>query len=127
MPTPARGSLCGVLFNSCADGARRAGAQCRELILSDIRFDPSVHEASPEQQSLEPDLVPAQRAIYWAEHLVFVYPTWWGTFPALLKGFRDRVVPPGFAFRDVSPDKCDELLAGRTADLITTMDTPPVV
>ena len=127
MPTPGRGSLCCVLFNSCADGARQAGAQCRELILSDIRFDHNVHEALPEKQSLEPDLVPAQRVIYWAEHLVFVYPTWWGTFPALLKGFRDRVVPPGFAFRDVSPDKWDELLAGRTADLITTMDTPPLV
>ena len=114
-------------FDTCTNGARQAGAQCRELILSDIRFDHNVHEASPEQQSLEPDLVRAQRVIYWAEHLVFVYPAWWGTFPALLKGFLDRVMTPGFAFRDVSPDKWDKLLAGRTTDLITTMDTPPVV
>ena len=101
MPTPGRGSLCCVLFNSCADGARQAGAQCRELILGDIRCDHNVHEASPEQQSLEPDLVRAQRVIYWAEHLVFVYPAWWGSFQALLKGFLDRVMTPGFAFRDV--------------------------
>ena len=100
--------------------------ECRELILSDIRFDPNVHEASPEQQPLEPDLVRAQRDLHWAEHLVFVYPTWWGTFPALLKGCLDRVMTPGFAFRHVSPDKWDKLLAGRTADLITTMDTPPL-
>ena len=124
---PRRDSLCGALFDACADGARRAGAECRELILSDIRFDPNVHEASPEQQPLEPDLVRAQRDIHWAEHLVFVYPTWWGTFPALLKGFLDRVMTPGFAFRHVAPDKWDKLLAGRTADLITTMDTPPLV
>ena len=124
---PRRDSLCGALFDACADGARQAGVECRELILSDIRFDPNVHEASPEQQPLEPDLVRAQRDIHWAEHLVFVYPTWWGTFPALLKGFLDRVMTPGFAFRHVSPDKWDKLLAGRTADLITTMDTPPLV
>ena len=127
LPHPRRDGLCGALFDACRDGARQAGVECRELVLSDIRFDPDVHEASPDQQPLEPDLVRAQRDIHWAEHLVFVYPTWWGTFPALLKGFLDRVMTPGFAFRHVSPDKWDKLLAGRTADLITTMDTPPLV
>ncbi len=124
---PRRDSLCGALFNACADGARQAGVECRELILSEMRFDPNVHTASPEQQPLEPDLIRAQRDIDWAEHLVFVYPTWWGTFPALLKGFLDRVMTPGFAFRHVTPDHWDKLLAGRTADLITTMDTPPLI
>ena len=97
------------------------------MILSEMRFDPDVHAVSPKQQPLETDLVRAQRDIAWAEHLVFVYPTWWGTFPALLKGFLDRVMTPGFAFRHVTHDKWDKLLAGRTADLITTMDTPPLI
>ena len=124
---PRRDSLCGALFDAYAAGARRAGAQCRELILNELRFDPNVHALSPELQTLEPDLVRAQNDIAWAEHLVFVYPTWWGTFPALLKGFLDRVLTPGFAFRHVTHDKWDKLLTGRTADLITTMDTPPLV
>ncbi len=47
--------------------------ECRELILSEMRFDPNVHTAAPEQESLEPDLVRAQRDINWAEHLVFGY------------------------------------------------------
>ncbi len=124
---PRRDSLCGALFDACAGGARQAGVECRELILSEMRFDRDVHTVSPEQQPLEPDLVRAQCDIDWAEHLVFVYPTWWGTFPALLKGFLDRVMTPGFAFRHVAHDKWDKLLAGRTADLITTMDTPPLI
>ncbi len=124
---PRRDSLCGALFDACAGGARQAGVECRELILSEMKFDPDVHTVSPEQQPLEPDLVRAQRDIDWAEHLVFVYPTWWGTFPALLKGFLDRVMTPGFAFRHVAHDQWDKLLAGRTADLITTMDTPPLI
>jgi len=124
---PRRDSLCGALFDAYAWGARQAGAECRELILSEMSFDPHVHTVSPELQPLEPDLVRAQHDIAWAQHLVFVYPTWWGTFPALLKGFLDRVMTPGFAFRHVTHDQWDKLLAGRTADLITTMDTPPLV
>ena len=124
---PRRDSLCGALFDAYAEGAQASGIECRELILSEMKFDPNVHTVSPEQQPLEPDLVRAQRDIAWAEHLVFVYPTWWGTFPALLKGFLDRVMTPGFAFRHVTSDKWDKLLAGRTADLLTTMDTPPLV
>ncbi|MBC7625533.1 MAG: NAD(P)H-dependent oxidoreductase [Aeromicrobium sp.] len=123
---PRRDSLCGSLFDAYAAGAREAGVECRELILSEMQFDPDVHEPSPEQQTLEPDLIRAQRNIGWAEHLVLVYPTWWGTFPALLKGFIDRVLTPGFAFRHVTPTHWDKLLASRTADLITTMDTPPL-
>ena len=124
---PRRDSLCGALFDAYADGAREAGVTCRELILSEMEFDPDVIALSPEQQALEPDLVRAQQDIAWAEHLVFVFPTWWGTFPARLKGFLDRVLTPGFAFRHVSHDRWDKLLAGRSADLITTMDTPPLV
>ena len=124
---PRRDSLCGALFDACANGARQAGVECRELVLRELAFDPDVHAVSPEQQALEPDLLAAQRDIAWAEHLVLVYPTWWGTFPALLKGFLDRLLTPGFAFRHLSEDRWDRLLAGRTADLVTTMDTPPLI
>lgn len=75
---------------------------------------------------LEEDLVKAQELIRWADHLVFVYPIWWGTMPAVLKGFFDRVFLPGFAYkyRDKSP-LWDKLLKGKTAHLLVTMDTPP--
>jgi 1,4-dihydroxy-2-naphthoate octaprenyltransferase len=124
---PRRDSFCGALFDACAAGALQAGVECRELILSEMSFDRDVHALSPEQQGLEPDLVRAQHDIEWADHLILVYPTWWGTYPALLKGFLDRVLTPGFAFRHVNHDTWEKLLRGRTADLITTMDTPPLI
>jgi NAD(P)H dehydrogenase (quinone) len=34
-----------------------------------------------------------------AERLVFVYPTWWSGLPAILKGWLERVMVPGVAFR----------------------------
>lgn len=33
-----------------------------------------------------------------AEALVFVYPTWWSSLPAVLKGWLERVMVPGVAF-----------------------------
>jgi NAD(P)H dehydrogenase (quinone) len=38
-------------------------------------------------------------ALRWASRLVFVYPTWFGTQPAILKGWFDRVWVEGVAFR----------------------------
>ena len=66
-----------------------------------------------------------QQDISEATHLVFVYPTWWGTYPALLKGFIDRVFLPGYAFKYHKDDPFwDKLLKGKTARLIVTMDSP---
>ncbi|MBK5331554.1 MAG: NAD(P)H-dependent oxidoreductase [Ilumatobacteraceae bacterium] len=33
-----------------------------------------------------------------AEALVFIYPTWWSTVPAILKGWLERVLVPGVGF-----------------------------
>jgi putative NADPH-quinone reductase/1,4-dihydroxy-2-naphthoate octaprenyltransferase len=124
---PRRDSLCGALFDALVHGAREAGVEERSCVLGDMAFDPDVHTESPEHQPLEPELARAQRDIAWAEHIVFVYPTWWGTFPARLKGFLDRTLTPGFAFRHHTDGHWDRLLKGRTAELLTTMDTPPWV
>jgi NAD(P)H dehydrogenase (quinone) len=122
----AQSSLCHALAESYRKGAESAGHEVRFLALGELAFDPILHEGYHSIQPLEPDLVAAQEAIGWAQHLVFVYPNWWGTMPALLKGFFDRVFLPGFAFRyrDDSPF-WDRLLAGRSAHLLVTMDTPP--
>lgn len=98
----------------------------RQLRLGDLAFDPILHDGYRKVQSLEQDLLGAQEDIAWADHLVFVYPTWWGAMPALLKGFIDRVFLPGFAFKYRENSKFwDRLLAGRSAHLLVTMDTPP--
>lgn len=123
---PRSDSLCGALADGYEATAKAAGAEVRRLNLADLAFDPVLHAGYRGEQALEPDLVAAGEAIRWAEHLVFVYPTWWGGLPALLKGFIDRVFLPGFAFkyRQDSP-WWDRLLAGRSARLLVTMDTPP--
>ena len=125
--TPKGGSLCHALSDAFAQGARGEGHVVRLLKLGEMQFDPVLRQGYDQSQTLEPDLLEAQRQIHWAEHLVFVYPVWWGGLPALLKGFFDRVFLPGFAFRyrGQHSQAWDKLLTGRTADLLVTLDTPP--
>lgn len=123
---PAADSLCAGLADAYASGARDGGADVRVLRLGELAFDPLLHAGYRGEQPLEPDLQQAQADILWASHLAWVYPTWWGGLPALLKGFIDRVFLPGFAFRYRKGSALwDRLLAGRSADLLVTMDSPP--
>lgn len=120
-------SFCGALAETYAQGAREAGAEAEILRLSDLVFDAVLHQGYRKIQALEPDLQRAQERITWAQHLVFVYPTWWGGPPALLKGFLDRAFLPGFAFSYSKKGPFwDRLLTGRSGRLLVTADSPAV-
>lgn len=108
-----------------ADGARQQGAEVEVLHLSDLNFDPILHKGYLNIQELEPDLVRAQKMILNAQHIVVVFPIWWSSVPALLKGFFDRILLPGFAFkyRPNSPF-WERLLKGRTGEIIISTDAP---
>ena len=107
------------------EGAEKSVAEVKFVNLIDLDFTPVLKHGYHKRTELEPDLVQIQQDIKEADHLVFVYPTWWGTYPALLKGFIDRVFLPNFAFkyRDNSL-LWDKLLTNKSARLIVTMDTP---
>lgn len=122
---PDKKSFCGSMADSYEKGAREKGGEVARINLSDLKFDPILHKGYNKIQTLEPDLVEAQRLIKWANHLVFVFPVWWSAPPALMKGFIDRVFLPGFAFkyRDNS-NNWDKLLTGKRSRLIVTSDAP---
>ncbi|ELY36619.1 NAD(P)H-dependent oxidoreductase [Natronorubrum tibetense] len=127
---PRTESFCGALADAYREGAEEAGVEVRSLAVADLEFDPDVRAESPTDQHLEDDLRAAQRLIGWADHLAFVYPNWWGTMPARLKGFFDRVFEPGFAFAEYDEGEGAghaELLDDKTAELLVTMDMPPWV
>ncbi|MCP9767953.1 flavodoxin family protein [Lacihabitans sp. LS3-19] len=123
---PDQESYCRALANAYKVGALSAGAEVKEIIVSDLEFNPNLALGYRKRTELEPDLLNAQEKITWADHIVIVYPLWWGGMPALLKGFFDRTFLPGFAFQKKENSVWwDKYLKGKSARIITTMDQPP--
>ena len=122
---PGGESLSRTLADAYRRGAEGAGARVEVLDLATISFNPDLTGGLHDPSPLEPDLVRAQESVARADHLVFVHPNWWGTYPARLKGFVDRIFLPGFAFqyKKGSPYPA-KLLKGKTARLVVTMDGP---
>lgn len=122
---PRKETFTTALAEAYTDGARQIGTNVRHITLADLTFDPILHNGYKEIQTLEPDLQDLQNAIRLADHLVFVYPTWWGDVPALLKGVIDRTILSGFGFKYRKDTPLwDKLLTGKSARIITTMDAP---
>lgn len=124
---PSRNSLTAAIAEAYVQGARGAGAEVELLHLCDLQFDPILHEGYRKVMPLEPDLQNAQKLLLRAKHVVFCYPHWWGSMPALLKGFIDRVFLPGFAFkyREKGPF-WDRLLVGRSGEIWLMSDSPRI-
>jgi putative NADPH-quinone reductase len=91
--------------------------------VTELQFD---WKADPRTiTSLEPDILLSQTKIKNANHVVWVYPLWWGSAPAVLKAFVDRVFISGFAMQYESGKPMPKkLLGGRTSQIIITMDSP---
>ena len=121
---PAKSSYCRSLAESYRDGAISAGHEVHFLALSDMKFDPILHDGYHKEQILEPDLQQAQEAIKISDHIVIIYPLWIGMMPALLKGFFERTFQRGFAYEEAKNPFGVGLLKGKSARVIITMGMP---
>lgn len=70
-------SFCAALSDAYMKGASASNAQVRSIDLSKIEFNPNLQFGYRKRTELEEGLIGAQKLILWADHLVFVYPTWW--------------------------------------------------
>jgi putative NADPH-quinone reductase len=124
---PSKTSYCSALLDAYKTGVAHLNTECKCLIIYELYFDINLAEGYKNREGmiLEPDIVRSHELINWADHIVMAYPTWWGSMPALTKGFIDRVFLPGFAFKHhegkLFPEK---LLKGKSIRLLVTMDTP---
>ena len=51
-----------------------------------------------DQPVLDPMIAEHVELVRTAEAIVFIYPTWWSSLPAILKGWLERVMVPGVGF-----------------------------
>ena len=92
-----------------------------EVIATDLyreRFSPAMTE--PERRSYyqpsyaEDEVALLVRQLRQADGIIFCFPHWWFSMPAMLKGYFDRVWAPGTAF-------AHDLNGGRIKPLLTTI------
>lgn len=127
---PHRESLNGAFLRKTLEGlgAHPGHPEVRVLDLHERGFDP-VLVYGPDQRRrdlhLVPELAEYRDLILWADHLVFVYPIYWGRPPALVLGFIDRLFASNFAYR-YHPGRLlpEGLLAGKRVTCISTMKGP---
>ncbi|MDI2127701.1 NAD(P)H-dependent oxidoreductase [Yinghuangia seranimata] len=81
--------------------------------------------------ALTPDVVAEQEKLLWADTVVFQFPLWWYTMPAILKGWVDRVFSFRFAYGVGVHDETrygerfgEGTLRGRRAMLSVTVGGP---
>lgn len=122
---PTANSYCQALAETYQQSEINVGHEVELLNLYALSFDPNFKWGYSKKEAPVADILMAQEKIKWADHVVIVHPVWWGSMPALLKGFFDVAFLPGFAFKYRENSVWwDKLLAGRTARIIYTTDAP---
>ncbi len=100
---PSEGSFNSAVRDLVLSKLRAAGAELRLTDLYARSFAPVLSCAEwRAYQAFAADTGPVQADVddlLWCDTLVFVYPTWWYGLPAILKGWLDRAMVPGIAFR----------------------------
>lgn len=71
--------------------AQRLGHEIKTVNLYDLNIDYLKANGNDFDYSISDELKTAQNDILWADQLVFVYPIWWLTIPAIMKSFIERV------------------------------------
>jgi putative NADPH-quinone reductase len=93
------------------------------------RFDPLLPAGEIPEHGLVPEGVDMHcRELRAADMIVVVHPNWWGQPPAILKGWIDRVIRPGVAYRFENGDDGEGvpigLLPARAVVVLNTSNTP---
>jgi NAD(P)H dehydrogenase (quinone) len=94
-----------------------------------MKYDPILHEnehytAGSEHRHLSDQTKMFQQKITEAEKLVFIYPIWWNSPPAILKGWLDKILTSHFGFKFDKYGIPKKLLKGRKALIFITGGTP---
>lgn len=128
-PDPGKGHLGDALVAAYLAGASKAGHDVDVLNIAELEF-PLLRSKEAWESMSSPcgDITAAQICIHRAEHIVLVYPLWLGEMPALVKGFLEQVLRPGFAFSAMNSEGFPKKkLSGKSARIVVTMGMPAFI
>lgn len=80
--------------------------------------------AALHSMAFSPDIVDEINRLKSADLIIFHFPLWWSSVPAILKGWLDRVMAMGVAWDGRNQIFSDGLLRGKKALIVTTTAEP---
>lgn len=121
-------SFCASVARCWVEEASLYHQGCRILDLYREGFDPILRkEEQPGKPGYapSPELLEFTKCLDGIDVLVLVYPIWFGTPPAMIKGFLERVVGSGIAFSDGTPHGNPLLANMHLVDISTSASSEP--
>ncbi len=113
------------LSDAYRKGLSKTNSTLTQINISELEFNPNLNFGYRKRVELESDLVNAIDKIKKADHIVWLFPMWWYSYPAIMKGFIDRTFLPGITYQPIEGKALPKkLLKGKSARLIITADTP---
>ena len=133
---PHEGSFCSAIRDAVQSGLDTAGHSYKLINLDEDKFDPVMHEKDLKAfvqggrlgeagtEGVDPLVMSYVEKMRWAERIVMIFPIWWMTMPAMMKGFVDKVIFPGMVYK-MDGSRLVSMLSGlKQVTIITTMNTP---
>ena len=133
---PHEGSFCSAIRDAVISGLDTGGYEWQIIDLEKDGFDPVIHEkdlgifvkagrlGEEGLDGVDPLALEYMKKLRWAEHLVMIFPIWWMSTPAMVKGFIDKVIFPGIVYKMDGGRLVSQLSSLHETTLITTMNTP---
>ena len=97
------------------------------LDLYKLKYDPVLSETEMKDRKVDAQTKEFQDKISATEKIIFIYPVWWGSMPAMIKGFFDRTFTSGYAFKYSEKGIPHGLLKGKKAAVFITSGSPTII
>ena len=129
---PHEGSFCSAIRDAVENGLHKGGHECKTIDLDKAGFDPVMREkdlaafvaagrmGEDGLDGVDPVVLRFMKKLRWAERIVMIFPIWWMTMPAMVKGFVDKVIFPGIVYKMENGRLVSQLSSLKDIIVITT-------
>ncbi|MGO4185257.1 NAD(P)H-dependent oxidoreductase [Paenibacillus sp. MCAF9] len=127
---PHQRSFSAALLGSVTKGLHTGGHQIDLIDLHADEFNPvmSAKELAAwrQKKTLDPLVNDYQQRMFESDHIIFIFPIWWESMPAMTKGFLDKVFSKGIIYEEPKPSRpfVNKLNKLKGVSLLTVMATP---
>ena len=133
---PHEGSFCSAIRDAVISGLEVGKHEYKLVDLGVDEFDPVMRAKDLKAfamagrigeeglEGVDPIVLKYMKKLRWAEHIVMIFPIWWMSMPAMMKGFVDKVIFPGVVYKMEGGNLVSMLSGLKQVTIITTMNPP---